>query len=124
VHGLLQRVWVCANQGGDSAIACALRITMTDNIVHDMVCNTSLQLGNHGWKGNGTVNVNLMEAENVGMVHAFLKSAFTCYLNHTLMPAPFSLMPYFCSFDQSLYAWLLLLCIGQCVILHNKCHYV
>lgn len=41
--------------------------------------NTSLQSGNHGWKGNGTVNVNLTEAENVGMVHAFLKSAFTCY---------------------------------------------
>jgi hypothetical protein len=28
VSGLLQRVWVCANQGGDSAISFALRITI------------------------------------------------------------------------------------------------
>jgi hypothetical protein len=34
---------------------------------------------------------------------------------------PFSLMPYFCKFDQSLYTFtlLLLLSTGQCIILHN-----
>jgi hypothetical protein len=51
--------------------------------------NTSLQSGNPGWKGNGTVIVSSTDAENVGMVHAFLKFSFTCFWNHTYMPAPF-----------------------------------
>jgi len=41
--------------------------------------NTSLQSGNPGWKGNGTVIVSSTDAENVGMVHAFLKFSFTCF---------------------------------------------
>lgn len=39
--------------------------------------NTSTQLGNPGWKGNGTVNIHLTDAENVGMVHSFLNFACT-----------------------------------------------
>ena len=39
--------------------------------------NTSVQSGSPGWKGNGTVNGHLTDAENIGMVHAFLKFVFT-----------------------------------------------
>lgn len=41
--------------------------------------NNSHQLGSPGWKGNGTVNGHLTDADNIGMVCIFtLCSIFTC----------------------------------------------
>lgn len=35
-------------------------------------CNNSLHSGSPGWKGNGTINGHLTDADNVGMVYIFL----------------------------------------------------
>lgn len=39
--------------------------------------NNSHQLGSPGWKGNGTVNGHLTDADNVGMVCIFLSILFS-----------------------------------------------
>jgi hypothetical protein len=63
--------------------------------------NTSVQSGSPGWKGNGTVNGHLTDAENIGMVHAFLKFVFYFLLKPNIYVFSFySLCPIFASLTR------------------------